>query len=242
MSTRSSKTAALALPLLGCLTLLLSSSSGRPPEAPPVAGKYIGAGKCKNCHSAAETGDQYGAWTKALHAKAFETLASSAEAKAAAKERGIDDPAKADACLECHVTAHGEPADALARGWKPELGVQCETCHGPGGDHMKARFKAAASGEKVEGYQALPAGEVVVTPGVEVCVRCHNPKSPSYKPFCYYEARGKIAHLNPTKPRTDEEKANYGKCPHGTPCPHAAEGCPEGTCNLKPEELAAMRK
>jgi hypothetical protein len=105
---------------------------------------------------------------------------------------------------------------------------------------MKARFKAAAV-EKPKGYEAVPESEVITATKVDVCVQCHNPKSPNYKPFCYYEARGKIAHLDPRKPRTDEEKANYGKCPCGAPCPHA-EGCPEGKCNLKPEDLAAMKK
>jgi len=241
MSARLSTTAALALPLLAVLALPLLPSSEPATASPAVTGKYIGAAKCKNCHSSAETGDQYGMWIKAKHSIAYETLATGAEAKEAAAKRGIDEPAKDGACLKCHVTGYGEPEDAFARGWKQEAGVQCETCHGPNEDHMKARFKAAAAGEKPEGYQGVPEGEVIVSPGVDVCVKCHNPESPSYKPFCYYEARGKIAHLNPQKPRTEEEKANYGTCPHGSPCPHG-EGCPDGTCNLKPEELAAMKK
>lgn len=238
MNTRLSKTTALALAMLGCLGLPLFSSAE--PATTMPTGKYIGAAKCKNCHSSAETGDQYGTWTKAKHAHAFEVLTSDA-AKETGTKVGITDPAKDGACLECHVTGYGEPEDSFKKGWDQELGVQCETCHGANEDHMKARFKAAASGEKPEGYQGVPEGEVISSPGVDVCVKCHNPGSPNYKPFCYYEARGVIAHLNPQKPRTEEEKANYGKCPHGTPCPHAA-GCPEGTCNLKPDELAAMKK
>ena len=237
MNARLSLTTALALPVLALLALPLLSTSET--AHPALAGKYIGAAKCKNCHSSAESGDQYGAWEKAKHSHAFKTLAESAEAKEAAAKVGITEPAKDDSCVKCHVTGHGEPAESFARGWKPEAGVQCETCHGPNEDHMKARFKAAASGEKIEGYQGVAVDEVIVSPKVDVCVQCHNPESPSYKPFCYYEARGKIAHLDPRKPRSEEEKARFGLCPHGSPCPHAA-GCPDGTCNLTPEELAEL--
>ena len=39
-------------------------------------GKYVGAGKCKNCHRSSKAGGQFGSWQKSKHAKAFETLAS----------------------------------------------------------------------------------------------------------------------------------------------------------------------
>ena len=242
MSARSSKTAALTLPLFACLAVVLFTSSDTAPSATPVAGAYIGAAKCKNCHGSADTGNQYAAWSKTLHAHAFETLASDkVEVKEAAAKRNVTEPAKDAACVKCHVTGFGEPAEKFARGWKPELGVQCETCHGPGDDHLKVRMKAAASADPKAGYQPLPEGEMVTSPGVDVCVKCHNPESPSYKPFCYFEYRAKLSHMNPKKPRTEEEQADYGKCACGTPCPHA-EGCPERKCNLKPDELAALKK
>ncbi len=240
MTARISRLAAGLVPLVALLALPLLSSSSRAPSPTAAADRYIGAAKCKNCHSAEDQGDAYGTWSEAKHAHAFEVLKTPAAKEAGAK-LGIDDPSTSDTCLECHVTGHGEDEGMLARGFKAELGVQCETCHGPGEAHMKARFKAAASGEAPEGYQGIATEEMVVSPGVELCVGCHNPRSPSYKPFCYYEARGVIAHLDPRKPRTDEEKAAIGTCPHGSPCPHA-EGCPDGTCNLKPDELAGMRK
>ena len=99
-----------------------------------------------------------------------------------------------------------------------------------------ARFKAAAAGDVSDGYRELPDGEILGSPGVEVCVACHNPGSPNYEPFCYFEMRAKIDHRNPKKPRTEEEQAAYGKCPCGSPCPHA-EGCPEGLCNLTPAKM-----
>jgi hypothetical protein len=231
----------LALALFACVTLpFLWGSSGGNGNGPSAESKFIGAAKCKNCHSAAESGDQFGAWEKAKHSHAFEVLASE-EAKKSAASREITDPQANDACVKCHVTGFGLPEESFKRGFKKEAGVQCETCHGGGEDHMKARFKAAAAGAAAEGYQAVPEGEVIVTPGVQVCVACHNPESPNYKTFCYFEARAQVAHLNPLKPRTEEEKAAYGKCPCGVPCPHA-EGCPEGVCNLKPEELSALKQ
>ena len=96
-----------------------------------------------------------GKWSESGHAKAFEVLASD-RAKEVAKEKGIEDPQKADACLKCHVTGHGKPAEEFASGFKAEMGVQCESCHGPGDQHMKDRVKAAAIGSP-GGWPIVPA-------------------------------------------------------------------------------------
>ena len=240
MSARSTWTATLSLSVLACLVAPALWGATTPATATqPAVNKYIGSAKCKNCHNSEATGDQHGSWSAAKHAQAFEVLGSDA-AKAVAAERGIADPQKDDSCVKCHVTGFGEPAEVFPKKWSPEAGVQCETCHGPGGDHMKARFKAAASGETPEGYQVLPEGEVITSPGVDVCTQCHTPESPSYKPFCFFEARAKVAHLNPLKPRTAEEVAAFGVCPCGAPCPHG-EGCPEGLCNLTPAKLLELK-
>lgn len=196
----------LAAPL--CVVSLLAASSterlATPPAAPAAtANKYIGAAKCKNCHSAEKTGAQYGQWEKMQHAKAFETLASD-RARELAKAHGIDDPQKSAACLKCHVTGHGEPAESFAKGFKPELGVQCESCHGPGEAHLKARMAAAAESDPSKAAP-VSAAEVVAAPTIDTCLKCHNPESPGYKPFCFKEAHAKVAHLNLTKVRTPEE-------------------------------------
>ena len=197
----------LAAPL--CLVSLLAATSIVPSEAaaappePAVAGKYIGAAKCKNCHSAEKTGAQYAQWERMLHAKAYETLATD-KAKELGKKAGIDDPQKADACLKCHVTAFGEPADNIAKGFKVEMGVQCESCHGPAETHMKARMAAASEKDPAKAAP-VAADEIITATSVETCVKCHNPESPSYKPFCFKEMYAKISHLNPEKKRTPEE-------------------------------------
>lgn len=195
-------------------------SSHASDPAPRVAdNKYIGASKCKSCHSSAEVGDQYGHWKGTLHARAFEVLATE-EAKKLGAEKGIADPQKDDACVKCHVTAFQVPADQIKKGFEIKDGVQCETCHGPGEAHLKARFAAAASGEAPAGPVQIPAGEIIASPDEKVCLTCHNAESPSYKPFCFHEFSAKNRHLNPKKERTTME---LGACS----CPKCANGCPE---------------
>jgi hypothetical protein len=188
------------------------------------ANRYIGASKCKNCHSSEETGDQHGKWQEMAHAKAFETLAS-ADAKAAAKAAGIDDPQKAEACVKCHVTAYGVDEKQIKKGFKVEMGVQCETCHGPGEAHMKARMMAAASGEE---NPKLDEGEIINTPAVAACIECHNEESPTYKPFCFCDRMNKILHWNPKKHTAEEmEKGYVCECADACDCENAkcADGC-----------------
>jgi hypothetical protein len=185
------------------------------PAAAPA--RYIGAGKCKNCHSAEKTGAQYAQWEKMLHSKAFETLAGD-KAKELAKAKGIDDPQKSDACLKCHTTANGEAADNIAKGFKPEMGVQCESCHGPGEAHLKARMAAAAETDPAKATP-VSATEIIAEPKLDTCVKCHNPESPSFKPFCFKLAFAKIAHLNPAKQRSEAEtKALKDGCACGSDC------------------------
>lgn len=215
-----------ALTVTGSLGLGLARAGAAGSSLAPsgAENKYIGADKCKSCHSAAASGDQYGAWKKSLHAKAFERL-SSEEAKKIGAEKGIADVAKADECVSCHVTAFGVPEAEVKKGFDRAHGVQCETCHGPGEQHMKARFAAAAKADASQGYTQVPADEIIAVPTEETCKKCHNEKSPSYKPFCFHEFRAKIRHLNPKKPR---EAVDLGTCS----CPKCAKGCPDSCKEL----------
>jgi len=206
--------------VLGVAGVLLGSGPATSPRPAPADGNYIGAEKCKNCHNSEETGDQYGKWMKEAHAKAFETLASD-KAKAIAKEKGIDDPQKADACVKCHVTAHGVAAEQIKKGFKAELGVQCESCHGPGEDHMKGRMKAAMAKKADE---PVPEGEIGKGAGVETCVQCHNSESPTFEGFCYCKRLNDILHWNPKKHSAEEMKAGY-ECKCGDAC-----DCANGKC------------
>jgi hypothetical protein len=167
------------------------------PASPAKDPKYIGADKCKNCHSSDESGNQYHKWETGPHAKAYATLASD-EAKAAGKEKGVDDPQTADQCLKCHVTAFGVADDMIKKGFNKEEGVQCESCHGPGEAHMKARFMAASQGDAGDGPQTVGPGEIK-RPDAATCTTCHNDESPSYKGFCYKHFWEKIEHWDPRK-------------------------------------------
>ena len=212
-----------AVATLGLLLAQAQPASGSATSGPDS--KLIGAAKCKSCHSSDETGNQFAAWENEGHSKAFATLGTDA-AKEAAKSLGIDDPQKADECLKCHVTGHGMAADLLKGKWDEKMtamGVQCESCHGGGDDHMKARFKAASSGEKPD-YKGLPVEEIMSAVPAAKCKECHNEESPTYKEFCYHKGTAAIRHLNPLKPRTEAEKKALDcgcdgekKCDHDCP-------------------------
>lgn len=206
----------------GLLALALAPAVAGAQPTPPASGTYVGARKCKNCHAKAHNGDQWGAWKKAAHSKAFATLAT-AKAKEVAAKQGIADPQQATECLGCHVTAAGVDAKRLSKplakkgAQRHAEGVGCETCHGPGKAHLKARFAAAGEdaddGTKAQPRAVVPKGEILAAPNNAVCVSCHNEKSPTYKPFDCAERVGPIAHSDPRRARTPAEvvKAVCGK-------------------------------
>jgi Cytochrome c554 and c-prime len=163
---------------------------------------YVGAAKCRSCHAKELIGNQYGAWQKGPHAKAFTTLKGEKAIKLA-KEKGLATPPhESPECLECHVTGHGVPAARIRYPMKASDGVQCESCHGPGNDYRK---KTTMSDEK----KAIAAG--MWQPGKEakICTDCHNDRSPSWDPkkfklangstvgFDFEQAKEKIAHEIP---------------------------------------------
>ena len=150
--------------------------------------KYIGVKKCSMCHKSEAKGNQYGQWLSTKHAKAYATLATP-EAQETATKAGVSgNPQEAPECLRCHVTGYGEDPSLFGEGFAKEDGVQCETCHGAGGDYytlsvMKDKAKASEAG--------------LVVPTKEVCIKCHNEESPNYKEFNFDEVYKKIAHPRP---------------------------------------------
>jgi hypothetical protein len=202
--------------------------------APVARNRYIGVNRCKTCHSAEESGDQYAAWKGMKHAEAFEVLASD-EAKKLAKAKGIADPQKAEECMKCHDTAFGKPKAEVHRSFKHELGVQCESCHGPGEKHLKARMMAAATETAPAKYSAIAEGEIISDPPMETCLACHNDESPGFKPFCFYKFKADIRHLNPRKPRTAEDRAAMLVCGCGEKC-ECVKGCEDGKCGVPPDK------
>jgi len=135
--------------------------------------QYIGSSKCKMCHKGDKKGNVFEKWEQSAHAKAFDVL----------KAKGNEKDPK---CLECHVTGFNaggyKIGDANAAQFE---GVGCESCHGPGSAYksmsvMKDKKKAMENG--------------LIMPTEDLCKKCHNEKSPTFKGFNFAEALKKIDH------------------------------------------------
>ncbi|MFN2315310.1 MAG: cytochrome c3 family protein [Gemmatimonadales bacterium] len=159
MRTLSSKFL-LALPLVGLLASCTSEKivyRDRDPFNEPVAaakgflGYYSQETKrttCGNCH----VGHQQD-WAGTAHANAYATLPAGSQ----------------DFCYSCHtVTDKGNVVTGLA-GWDATKNlayadVQCESCHGPGLEHVR--------NPEVEANWPVARGHVAVTE--ESCASCHD--------------------------------------------------------------------
>lgn len=163
---------------------------------------YVGVSKCKSCHNKEAMGKIYAKWEETKHHEALDGLKSD-DALRYGKEVGIEKPWEADACLKCHITAYETPKEKRHKRFKMNLGVQCESCHGPGSIHIKARLKAAKEGKKagvdLSGLpKGVPEGEIIL-PDEGLCRSCHNEDSPSFKKFDFGERLEKIRHLHPLR-------------------------------------------
>ena len=80
---------------------------------------YVSATACQRCHQ-----QEYLQWSATRHAFAYETLLK--------KERYFD-----SGCVSCHTTGFGYSTGFQIGDHDSTLkGVQCETCHGPGKQHV----------------------------------------------------------------------------------------------------------
>jgi hypothetical protein len=164
-------------------TLIASTSFGA--EADPA--NFVGVKMCSICHKKDDCGNQVAKWQASAHAKAFERLASP-EAKEAGKKAGVDSPQTSPKCLKCHSTAYNHGDSVATEKIKPEDGVTCESCHGPGKGYMKKSV--------MENRQdAIAAG--LVYPATKSCPSCHNDQSPTFKGFDEKAMVEKIAHPDP---------------------------------------------
>lgn len=172
--------------------------------------EYVGTNKCKGCHSNSKKGAQYKVWKETKHAKVFDLLLTD-EAKQIAKARGLTTtPDNAPECLECHTVGFGaggyeikndefwNPAEDDRKGKKAVKrmenlkNVGCEDCHGPGSKYKKKKTMEAIFKGEVNGSDF---GLLKVTE--ETCIKCHNERSPSYKPFDFAARLKEIAHPFP---------------------------------------------
>ena len=109
---------------------------------------YVSATACQRCHQ-----QEYLQWSATRHAFAFETLLK--------KERYFD-----AGCVSCHTTGLGYSTGFQIGDQDSTLkGVQCETCHGPGKQHVgnpkKSNIRSSAD--------------------TSLCLECHDTKhSPGF--------------------------------------------------------------
>jgi mono/diheme cytochrome c family protein len=132
----------------------LESSRGHKPVGGSALG-YVSSSACAQCHTA-----QYIRWSNSAHAHATDSLVS----------RQFEFEVS---CLNCHATV--QPKASAAEMAKLQ-NVQCEQCHGPGGEH------AAKPGK---GYGRITNIQAA-------CAACHTPDiSPNFNAQAAWE---KIKH------------------------------------------------
>jgi peroxiredoxin len=119
----------------------------------PTNAEYVGSEACRSCHAA-----EFQTWSNSPHAHAGETLEEKQKA-------GEND------CLRCHTTAFDRPGGFPAGGDRAahsDLGrVGCESCHGPGGEHVREGAKKLGTivslGDKCDSCVIL-----------QICGSCHD--------------------------------------------------------------------
>jgi peroxiredoxin len=114
---------------------------------------FVGSEACRACHAA-----EFATWAAAPHARAVNTLEKKGKA------------GDAD-CLRCHTTGFGRSggfsSDASSDAHADLARVGCESCHGPGGEHVKegvAKLGSIVSlGDKCDSCVIL-----------QICGSCHD--------------------------------------------------------------------
>jgi peroxiredoxin len=187
----------LALPAAEREKLLAERGAPRS-DLLPTAAKHVGSEACKSCHAA-----EYETWSKSPHAHAVTTLAK------AGKQAD-------EACLACHTTGFGKdggfPEAAPVAAHEDLARVGCESCHGPGGDHVAAnaakRGTIVSLGDKCDSCVIL-----------QICGSCHDDAN---DPGFEFEVQDKIdatrhgtIEAGTGKPKAaDAKSASAGHAPH----------------------------
>jgi len=114
------------------------------PGVKPLA-RYVGSDSCLKCH--AEEGEK---WHASAHSHAFSSLV---------KKQSEADPT----CIACHTVGFGtESGYRRSFGTKKFTDVGCESCHGPGSEHVEAWNDGRVPAFK---FRPLGAGD---------CMQCHH--------------------------------------------------------------------
>ena len=167
----------------------------------PTAARHVGSEACQSCHA-----KEYESWAAGPHAAAFKTL----------EVRKLAGDAK---CQKCHTTGFGReggfPPGSAASAHADLARVGCESCHGPGGDHVAApneRGKIVALGDKCDSCVIL-----------QICGSCHDAAN---DPGFEFEVKAKI------------DKIRHGTIEAGTGKPLPPRKAP--TAALAPGDAALL--
>ena len=109
---------------------------------------YVGSESCQECHE--DQYESYNAHSKKAHS--YESVK--------VMRKGLTEAEYLE-CLQCHATGFGKPGGFTSPAETPHLqNLGCESCHGPGRDHVESGDPEDIVGE------LSPAD----------CERCHNPE------------------------------------------------------------------
>ncbi|MBN8615507.1 MAG: hypothetical protein J0L92_33235 [Deltaproteobacteria bacterium] len=114
--------------------------------APAAEGqpRYVGSETCGGCHT-----EELAWWRTTMHGRAYQTLVD------VHKEYNLS-------CVGCHVTGYNRPGGSTVSHTGPLQDVGCETCHGPGSQHV-----ASPTGASVNVHREVNEG---------TCLGCHTPE------------------------------------------------------------------
>jgi len=167
----------LALPLDKKQELLAKRNQVKAPLL-PISADFVGSESCRECHE-----EEFKTWSKGPHAQAGHSLEH--------KGHGADTE-----CLACHTTGFGRPGGFPKAGTIQSASglaeVGCESCHGPGGNHIgedAPRIGTIVSlGDKCNSCVIL-----------QICGACHDAKNDAGFEFKVQEKIDQIRH-GTTKP------------------------------------------
>ncbi len=146
--------------------------------------QYVGSQVCRECHSSGEHGGPWVSWLRSRHAHAYWRLASDWAIYLAwlrPHYSDLTDPLTDTRCLLCHVTGSQDENALAAPTFRPEEGISCEACHGPGSLYIDPEIMADRD-------RYVASGGVI--PTAATCATCHR----NSDRFDFDEWWPKIAH------------------------------------------------
>jgi hypothetical protein len=149
--------------------------------------RYVGSATCIACHTGAEQGNTAVKWMRSRHGHAYWRLGSDWSlflAQLRPQYHDLERPIEDGRCLLCHVTGAQDDDALFAAGFRPEEGVGCEACHGPGSEYIDPEVMADRG-------TFIQAGGFI--PDQNTCRSCHR----NDQNFDWAELWPKIAHPRP---------------------------------------------